>query len=503
MTVDCHDSVHYCDALGIKVPSLEALGSHREANTFALLILALLERGGPMTLAEVAGRFEAAGIAPAHRALLALKRCRPARAPVYRDGEHYALDPYDAELDLWAFRLGLRPPKVPRLSVARPPPPPRPGAHEPLAAAELDAAWTDASLFGWSGRRLALAVLDANGAPMRPEAVVESVARRTRWHPLHAEEPQFARQGSPITVLADGRWAIAEGADRLLRATRDAVRNRVDAARRRASLRSDPAEIQASIRAAERRREAHAAELAALRRVIVHAFPLKHPQAVVLVDVATRAIEHFAGDEIAGVRSRLDAYDVIAALEVRPLLRALGIEPGARRLAELGPPRKTRKLNRRGRTLKITTELLIRSSCGIAHPLADTVELEEHLRAGRHGRLRRRLEADAKSLYWLYEYGRLHGAVRLRWGFLDERIPAPWVHRDEETLYHLKRRARERGAPLEIVAGRAPGWSNPWARAVRCFVEEGEYSWLYLADEHGFPLDEDEVQLARIPAGGA
>jgi hypothetical protein len=46
--------------------------------------------------------------------------------------------------------------------------------------------------------------------------------------------------------------------------------------------------------------------------------------------------------------------------------------------------------------------------------------------------LHRRLEADAKALLALYQYGRLHGAVRLRWGFLDEMIPAPWVHRDED-----------------------------------------------------------------------
>jgi hypothetical protein len=31
--------------------------------------------------------------------------------------------------------------------------------------------------------------------------------------------------------------------------------------------------------------------------------------------------------------------------------------------------------------------------------------------------------------------------VRFRWGFLDERIPAPWVHRDEPMLHDLKRSA--------------------------------------------------------------
>jgi len=47
----------------------------------------------------------------------------------------------------------------------------------------------------------------------------------------------------------------------------------------------------------------------------------------------------------------LAGYEIIGAVDVRALLRTLNIDPGERRLAELGPPQKTRQLNRRGRTL--------------------------------------------------------------------------------------------------------------------------------------------------------
>ena len=50
-----------------------------------------------------------------------LSRCKPGRLPVIREGERYGLDPLHDELDLWAFRLGLLPPKperAPRLSPA-------------------------------------------------------------------------------------------------------------------------------------------------------------------------------------------------------------------------------------------------------------------------------------------------------------------------------------------------------------------------------------------------
>jgi hypothetical protein len=69
------------------------------ATYYSLLLVALLERGQPMRLEDVAVRFAAAGIAPtSDEALASLQRCRPARAPIYRDGDQYALDPHDDEV---------------------------------------------------------------------------------------------------------------------------------------------------------------------------------------------------------------------------------------------------------------------------------------------------------------------------------------------------------------------------------------------------------------------
>ena len=166
-------------------------------------------------------------------------------------------------------------------------------------------------------------------------------------------------------------------------------------ARRWAHVRTDPAGVEATRKHFERMREAHAESLARMRRVLIHAFPARKPEAIVLVDVGRR---------------------------------------------------------------KITT---------------------------------------------LVGYGRLHRAVRLRWGFLDEKIPAAWVHRDEPTLYHLMKRAHELGVPLEVVVGSAPGWAVPWARAQRAYVEKEGQGWrTWLVDEQGYAIDEDEVQLARLVGRG-
>lgn len=487
----------YCEHLGIAVPSLAATRTHPEANTYALLIVTLLERGRPMTLAEVALEFEAAGVVvAAGDAHLALKRCRPARPPVYRDGDLYALDPHDHELDLWAFRLGLRPPRVPQREP--PPPRPRPPADQRLTLDELDDAWrNDASLTGWSAQRIALAILDAHNRAMRPDEVVAFVAARTKWHKLVAGPTPFRRTGSAVAIDADGAWSIVPGAPELVMA-RDAVRDAVERARRHPA-RSTAEQIEASQRAAERRRAHHAAELAALRRVIVHAFPSRSPRAAVLVDIDERQLTTLVDAELSSIGRLLQPYDVLCGDDIRATLRGLGVDPGDRRLAELGPPQKSIRLNRSGRTLKITTAMLVQGSCGISRPLGDEKRLRAYLVNGQLPQLRRRLEADAKALFALHQYGKVQGCVRLRWGFLDEIFPAPWHHIDEPTLYHLKREAQRLAMGIVAVVGSAPGWDDPWSRACRLEVVRGrdEYD-LQLFDELGRYVDDRDVQLARL-----
>ena len=169
-------------------------------------------------------------------------------------------------------------------------------------------------------------------------------------------------------------------------------------------MRPNPATMDAHRRRIEREREAHARQLAAMRRVLVHAFPASRPQALALVDVAEREVTTFARNEIARAVERLTDYGIIGAVGVRALLRTLNVDPGERRLAELGPPQKTRQLNREGRTLKITTALLVQGTCGISRPFGDDRTMHEYLRTGAETKLRRRLEADARSLYALHQF---------------------------------------------------------------------------------------------------
>ena len=492
------DTNAWCERLGISVPSVAATRTHPAANTYALLIVTLLEHGRPMTLDQVALWFETSGVVSADEAYLSLARCRPARPPVYRDGDRYAIDPHDDELDRLAFRLGLRPPRVPRREP--PPAPSRPLPSQRLGVDELELAFrNDANLMSWSAQRLALAILDAHARPMQPEEVVGFVARHTKWHKLQPGPTTFRRTGSAVAIDADGAWSIVPGASELVTA-RDVVRDAVERAHRQ-PVRSTPEQLDASMRAAEQRRRAHADELARLRRVIVHPFPRRAPRAVVLADVEQRELVTLIDDQLANLGAHLRNYDVLCGVEIRATKRELGLDSDDLRLAELGPPQKSIRLNRSGRTLTITTAMLIQGSCGISRPLGGDKQLHAYLARGQIAQLQRRLEADAMSLFALHQYGKTHGRVRLRWGFLDEMFPAPWHHRDEPTLYHLEREAQARSMGIMAVVGSAPGWHDPWARARRLEVMWGPRAHdRSLVDELGRVVDDRDVQLARLEA---
>ncbi|MFN8179073.1 MAG: hypothetical protein U0167_14175 [bacterium] len=71
-------------------------------------------------------------------------------------------------------------------------------------------------------------------------------------------------------------------------------------------------------------------------------------------------------------------------------------------------------------------------------------------------------------------------------------LHVPWVLRDEPRLFTILRKCYRR-EDVEVVAGRAPAWDDPWARAIRCRVVRGAPQWEhFLADDDG-----REVERAR------
>ena len=144
-----------------------------------------------------------------------MKRCKPARAPIYRDGGHYALDPHDDEVGFWLFRLGLRPARGAPLKTVRRNSGPLPSTDHPVTVAALDEAWRDGVPSSWSAQRVTVAVLDAHDRAMSGADVIAFVSSRSRWSALRAESAHFWRSGAVLVRFLPASFVVT-GEDHLV-----------------------------------------------------------------------------------------------------------------------------------------------------------------------------------------------------------------------------------------------------------------------------------------------
>ena len=274
------------------------------------------------------------------------------------------------ELDRMMWHAGLR---SPRFQPPEPPPEPaQPGDEAPLTENELTAAFHDRSLYGFSAHRQAAAVLDVRLRPMRVDEVEGVLAGMTRYRsPFAADRVRFWRS-TLVALDGDGRLTLDRNSPDLgvmRRAVRKLARPvLIQHARHEQWLKLR--EERDAVLAVERQRQAQ--KIALLRRAVIRAVPeTEAPGAVALAAIGTRSIRTFVGGELAGVVDVLAEFDVLIGLHVRETLHGVGVDPDRWRLVDLKPPQKSRRLNRRGRTLQISPELLISSTTGISRPLGD------------------------------------------------------------------------------------------------------------------------------------
>lgn len=493
----------YCERLGLSIPLLNDIVGRKGVKLFHLMVVALLERGRPMNLGDLAGRLRAAGVVAGSGDLaLSLKKAWHGMEPVYRDAEgRFGLNLSSSALEPVLWTAGLR---APRFAAPAPPPAPaQPADETPLSENELDAAFRDRFISSFSALRQAAAVLDALGRPATVEDVDAVLARLTRHREaLTADRVRYWRSAL-VAMDEEGRLTLNRASPDL-GIMRRAVRNLARLAYIQRARDVHWAQIRTereAVLAQERRQQAH--EASALRRAILRAVPEpEHPQALALLDAGARSIRTFIGDAIAAVPDALSGFDLLAGLHIREILHGLRLDPDRWRLVDLSPPHKSRRINRVGRTLKITPELLIWGTTGIGRPLGDSEKVAQYLARGEAGKLARRLESDVKALYAFYRYGVLHRGVRLRWGFLDDILGVDWVLPGDPHLYDILDRARQAGAPVDIVTGSAPGWTDPWSRARRVEVVHIE-PWVVTVRQgtEKVPIDRREIQAVRMVGG--
>jgi hypothetical protein len=432
-----------------------------------LMVMAVAEAGRPMTYEAIRVRLERRGI---HTSVLSLQRAWHGRPQLRKDASG-ALE-LERESDLLGWKvlvhdvrdqLGLLPSPAPK------PAPPPPDGRTPLTWEELARAFSASPLPRLTAGQLLGALLEGIGHPAGAEEVKARGQELGRsW--LGSLQSCACHRASPVLRVGDDLWA----------ADTDHVRMAEARAEIRLTLRRwEKAEEQrrGCRESAERRRREEAqqaARWATARRCFLRTFWHRGQLvAASLLDPDSLEIASVANED--ELRARLSEVQIILALGPPKELAMLDLTVASYDLVDLRTSIRTRRLNKAGRTLKVTPGLLIGSTLGKGWSLGNSRQLATWVGQGQLGKIRQRLASEAKTLYAFHAYGALHGFVRLRWGFLDEEVPVRWRLPGQPGLAERLRAAANRGRAVDVVLWGPPGWADPWSRALRC--EPAGTSW--------------------------
>lgn len=486
----------YSTRLGIEPPNVEQFIDDG-TKLLHLVVLALVESSRPMTLDELVRRLGNAGVGSRTGDLgHSIKKAWHGLPPVLRGSDgRFDLD-LEADELRWLLRdLGLKKPEP--VTRVEPPAPPERGDHEPLTEDEVKVVLGRTAL---SSLRQTAAILDVAGKPMSVDEI-DAYSKAVSPHAwrIAGQDPRSGWRTDLFHDDGAGRLVINRDSPAVVpmrQAVRKLARPRLVEQARQAfwAERRKNRDAELAVKASE-----DIARAASLRRAVLRVFVGPSGRVAALVDLGSRTVRSFMPAELGQLPSALNAFDVLVGLDLREHLVALGLEVARWRLIDIGPPQKTLRLNKAGRTLKITTEMLIRSSVGVSRALGDPKKTAQYVTDDEHGKLARRVESDAKHLAMYYAYGASHGFVRLRWGFLNERLGVSWALPGDPILYDLLKRALADKTPLDVVLGwSAPGWEQPWSRARRVTVTKFEWGRARLDDgREATDVPLEEIQTAR------
>jgi len=118
---------------------------------------------------------------------------------------------------------------------------------------------------------------------------------------------------------------------------------------------------------------------------------------------------------------------------------------------------------------------------------------------GPSSRLARGLAEEAWALFALYEYGALHGGVRVRRQAGDDLLPVAWALPGDVDFWSIVRSAVRHWAPLDVVVGASSELADPWPSALRMDLMEQEGRTLYLMTGEALQVVEAaEVRAIRV-----
>ncbi len=464
----------YLERLKISRDQVELFLEQPNLNLFQAAIAVLLVEGKSLPLSDLADRVEELGFESAVGDMEhSLRKAWHGQRPIYRDdADRFGLDLDTPEMEHFLRQLRvLNRQTATRAEPSAVPTVEPPDDALPLTREELEAALRGQFLANLSTVRKMAAVLDALDRSMSVEELEQYYNNLTSYRLGISAESLLRAHSTLIHQDHQGMFSVRKDHPDLRKVRREIRRIAGSVMQQKERSAQVAVRIEEYRIKKEEEQRLDEEQLASWRRAIVHVEPSPPaPAAAVVLDMRERTIKTFLGDQRGGLLQVLAEYDWLAGLSIRATLTGLGLDAERFRLAELSPAQKTRTLNRQGRKLTITPELVIASTTGISRPLGDPIKIAQYLAERQDTKLARRLESTAKALHAFYQQGALHGSVRLRWGFVDELLSLGWDNRGEQSLRRTLEQAREAGTCVDIVIGAVPGWENPWARARRVAV---------------------------------
>ncbi len=483
------------EALGLAPFTLDGFYPSRDPSLFHWMVLVLVEAGAPMTMEAIVRRLTDLDVeANTGDLAYSLRKAWHGLKPVYQESSGL----FGLELADWHVGHIVRESGIVKAPDHVAPPEPKiPGPDDPVTVEEMEALCEGGISSSFSNLRTTAGLLEALGCGLTIDEANAWIGERLKYG-LFRLRLIGVRGWRSDLVTMEGEKLVLNGRSLDLPAMRRAIHACVHPRLIRKAQQLEWARGEADREAARAVEGLRQAEVAAKqRRAIIHLVPASvEPAAGVILDVEARTVTTFTSLEDLRGATCLAGFDAVIGLDVRNALLALGVDPGPFRLVDLAPPQKTRKINKSGRKLTIDTDLLMKGSVGMS--MGDPDRIARYLQEGDHRHLRARLESDAKSLYAYYMYGRLHGHVRLRWGFLDDSLAVEWRLPGEDSLHEILSQAERDRREVEVVVGSAPGWEEPWSRMqVGLVRREGQWS-PPTVQLGGRVVPADEVQAARL-----
>jgi len=510
-SVPAADSANrYCRRLRLAVPDLDTAVKSPDVTIAQLMALAVLEAGGPLTLEAVAERLQRLALPPrlaAARNLSSLRKAWHGQPPLVRDaadGRFYLdlLAHHDIRwLAYVAGSLGV-PFTRPEPAVFQLPP-----DSAPLSRAEVEAAFRDRTLYGYSSARRAAAMLEAaGGGPQSLDAINAGLTALSDYGAVIDERSVRLWKSDLVSVGSD-RLLHLNAASQDLPAMRRALR-KMAASRLRQQAETERARAWRDERKTVRdEEEQHAEEEARrVRRALVHIVTVDGlPRGAAVINARTRAQRVFLDTSIGDLPAHLDGFDFLAGVDIRSSLRALGLDPDRWWLAELRPTQRTFRPSEQ-RPVAVGLPAIVHATTGKRHVPADEASWERLLAGHSASRLASRLETEAQALFALYQFGALHGGVRVRRRPDERLLPVSWSLRGDPDFEACVRAAIRRWVPVDIVVGPATGLADPWAGASTVTIVERDLHMLFVREGEDVravdPADVHAIRLSDAAADG-